>query len=320
MLFLYLLLLILGLVLLVKGADFFVDGSSKIASYLHIPSLIIGLTLVSIGTSAPELSVSITSAIKGTNSLSFGNVIGSNIFNVLGVVGISAIVIPLVIPKSVLKLDIPILVGIYLILILFGFIISPLKLELWESIIIFALFFIYTGFLIFRGKKEAKDKEDIEEEKPSKKDWFKNIAFVILGAAAIVAGGQFVVNASSYIAKKCGMDEVLIGLTIVAIGTSLPELVTSVVAAKKGENDIALGNAIGSCIFNVILILGVSSTIRSLTMEWSYLVDVIVMLGAVIICFLFSLRKQKIGRIQGLILVLLYVAYTVYIIARNYVL
>lgn len=388
--FLNIMLLVFGMILLIKGADFFVDGSSSIAKKLKVPSLIIGLTLVSIGTSAPELSVSITSALNKANALSFGNIVGSNIFNVLMVVGISAIITPLVVSKEVQRKDIPILLGIYLVLILFGFVITPLKLELWESLIIFSLFFIYTGYLIIRGIKEAKqninNEENETEEQTSNRfsfilgligigfgvltlilqiidiskksidavdilslvfsyltyfifigfmvyratnkqekktqsnlmSWLRNIFFVIVGLVGIVLGGTVVVDSASFVALKCGMDEVLVGLTIVAIGTSLPELVTSIIAAKKGENDIALGNAIGSCIFNVILILGVSSSIYPLTLTWDGLVDVIVMTGSVVVALITTLKTHKINRIEGLIMVAFYIGYTTYIIARNY--
>ncbi len=389
--FLNIILLAFGMILLIKGADFFVDGSSSIAKALKVPSLIIGLTLVSIGTSAPELSVSITSALNKANDLSFGNIVGSNIFNVLIVVGLSSIITPLVVSKEVQRKDIPILLGIYLVLIILGFIISPLKLELWESLIIFSLFFVYTGYLIIRGIKEAKQNktsEESEEQESSSKKltlilglvgigfgiltlvlqlidasnkalstfdilslvfsylayfifigmmvfkainkkekakpqsnlliWVRNLFFVVIGLVGIVLGGTIVVDSASFVAVKCGMDQVLVGLTIVAIGTSLPELVTSIIAARKGENDIALGNAIGSCIFNVILILGLSSTIYPLTFTWDGLVDVIVMTGAVVVCLITTLKTHKINRIEGLIMVAFYIGYTTYIIARNY--
>ncbi len=389
--FLNIILLAFGMILLIKGADFFVDGSSSIAKALKVPSLIIGLTLVSIGTSAPELSVSITSALNKANDLSFGNIVGSNIFNVLIVVGLSSIITPLVVSKEVQRKDIPILLSIYLVLIILGFIISPLKLELWESLIIFSLFFVYTGYLIIRGIKEAKQNktsEESEEQESSSKKltlilglvgigfgiltlvlqlidasnkalgtfdilslvfsylayfifigmmvfkainkkekakpqsnlliWVRNLFFVVVGLVGIVLGGTIVVDSASFVALKCGMDQVLVGLTIVAIGTSLPELVTSIIAARKGENDIALGNAIGSCIFNVILILGLSSTIYPLTFTWDGLVDVIVMTGAVVVCLITTLKTHKINRIEGLIMVAFYIGYTTYIIARNY--
>ena len=314
MFFLQVLLLVVGMFLLIKGADFFVDGSSKIAKALKIPSLIIGLTLVSIGTSAPELSVSLTSSIKGINDLSFGNVIGSNIFNVFVVIGSSALFTPMVVSKNIKKYDIPILLGIYALLVLCAFVISPNVIELFEGIIIFASFLGYIVFLIFRSKNE----EQVEEEQDEKKSkWYINIILVIVGLAGIIFGGDLVVDSASYIATALGMSELLVGLTIVAVGTSLPELVTSMVAAKKGENDIAVGNAIGSCVFNIILILGLTAIVNPVTVAWSSLVDVIVMIVSIVTIFIMSLKNEKIGKYAGIILIVMYCIYLTYIILRG---
>ena len=312
--FLSIILLVLGMILLIKGADFFVEGAASIAKSLKIPSLIIGLTLVSIGTSAPEFSVSLTSSIQGLNDMSFGNIIGSNIFNTLVVIGVSAIIIPLSLSKSIKYYDIPALIGIYLLLLLFAFVTSPNILEIWESIIIFSLTFIYTGFLILRSRKDIK-KEEIDEQ--PKRKWYLNIIMAIVGLAGIIFGGDLVVDNASTFAKALGMSEMLVGLTIVAVGTSLPELVTSIVAARKGENDIAIGNAIGSCIFNVILILGLCSTIAPATVDNYAIFDVLVMLASVIVLFIFGFKNNKISRWQGVIMVILYVSYLSYIIVRN---
>ena len=315
MILLDLLLLVLGMFLMIKGADFFVEGASNIAKALKIPTLIIGLTLVSIGTSAPELSVSIQSSLAGNTDLSFGNVIGSNIFNVCVVIGASALMTPLVVSKDVEKYDIPILLGVYAILVLFAFVITPLELQLWEGIIIFALFIIYTVYLIFRAKKNHTEEEDKEEKA---KPWWLNLIFVVLGLAGIIFGGDFVVDSASSIAISFGMSEMLVGLTIVAVGTSLPELVTSVVAAKKGENDIAVGNAVGSCLFNIVLILGTASIICPVGLQLVQLVDVIVMIISVVLVFIFAFKSYKVNKWQGIILIALYVGYLVYIILRNY--
>ncbi len=307
------LLLILGMALMIKGADFFVDGASNVAKALKIPSLIIGLTLVSIGTSAPELSVSITSALQGKDDMSFGNVIGSNIFNVFVVIGASALMMPLIVSKDVARKDIPILLGIYALLTLFAFVISPLKIELFEGIITFALFFIYTIYLIFRARKEPL----AEEKEKKKKAWWLNLIFIVAGLVGIILGGNFVVDSSSNIALELGMSELLVSLTIVAVGTSLPELVTSVVAAKKGENDIAVGNAIGSCLFNIVLILGISSMIYPVSLELYQLIDLIVMIIAVVLVFVFSFKDYHVQKWQGVILILLYLIYLVYIVIRK---
>lgn len=316
MLVLNILLLIVGMVLMIKGADFFVDGASNVAKALKIPTLIIGLTLVSIGTSAPELAVSVTSAFKHDSAMSLGNVIGSNIFNVFVVIGASALMIPLVVSKDVARKDIPILLGIYLLLGLFAFVIDPLVIDLFEGIVIFALFFAYTIYLILRAKGEPQPEED-EKESEKKKPWWLNLIYIIGGVAGIILGGVWVVDSAEFIAAKLGMSTNLIGLTIVAVGTSLPELVTSVVAAKKGENDIAIGNAIGSCMFNIVLILGLSSIIYPLSLEWSQLVDFIVMFISVLLIFIFSFKSYKVNKWQGIVLLICYVGYLSFIIVRN---
>ena len=316
MIILNLLLLVLGMFFMIKGADYFVEGASNIAKLLKIPSLIIGLTLVSIGTSAPELSVSIQSSLAGNTDLSFGNVIGSNIFNVFIVIGASALFTTLVVSKEVEKFDIPILLGIYALLVVFAFVVTPLQIELWEGIIIFSLFIIYTAYLIIRAKLNPSQEEEKDDEK--KKPWWLNLILVAVGLAGIIVGGNLVVNNASEIATTLGMSKMLVGLTIVAIGTSLPELVTSMVAAKKGENDIAIGNAIGSSLFNIVLILGSASMICPVGLELVQLVDVIVMIISVVLVFLFAFKSYKIKKWQGILFIAIYIVYFVYIIVRNY--
>lgn len=309
-------LLVVGMALLIKGADWFVEGASSLAKAMKIPSLVIGLTLVSIGTSMPEFSVSLTSSLQGNIDMSFGNVIGSNIFNTFVVIGVSAIIVPLVVSKQMQKYDLPILMGIYALLAVFSFLITPGTIQVWESIILFSLTIIYTIFLILRSKDVK-----IEENKNEKKrKWWFNLILVTLGIAGIIFGGKLVVNNASKLAMAMGMSEMLVGLTIVAIGTSLPELVTSIVAAKKGENDIAVGNAIGSCIFNVILILGFCSILEPYIVNVSNLntlIDVVIMLISAIVVFLFSLKSKRINRWQGIVMVLIYVAYFTYIVLRD---
>ncbi len=313
-------LLIVGMGLLIKGADWFVSGSSKISKAMKIPPLVIGLTLVSMGTSAPEASVSINSALNGLNDMSIGNVVGSNIFNTLLILGVSSLIVPLVIGRDMKKYDIPIMVGIYGVLLLFAFVITPLKLDLAESVVMLVLFVAYTAFLIVRAKKSSKNTETVEqaEKKEEKKSplWL-NILLAVLGLAGIIFGGDLVVDNAAEIAKALGMSEVLVGLTIVAVGTSLPELVTSVVASVKKENDIAIGNVIGSNIFNIIFILGLSSTISNLTIDWATLVDMLVMLGSGVIVMLIAFCCKKTTRWQGAIMILLYIGYLTFIIIRN---
>lgn len=308
-------LLAVGMGLLIKGADWFVEGASSIAKAMKIPSLVIGLTLVSIGTSMPELSVSVQSSLAGLNDMCFGNVIGSNIFNTFVVIGISAVFTPLVVSKEIKKYDLPILIGIYTLLILFAFVISSGTIVLWESIILFSSTIFYTLFLIYRSRQEIKNSKD-EEEAPKRK-WWLNVIFVIVGLAGIIFGGDLVVDNASFIAGKLGMSDLLVGLTIVAVGTSLPELVTSIVAAKKGENDIAVGNAIGSSLFNIVLILGFSSILTPQTVELSSLIDCLVMLASAVMIFIFSFKSMKVNKWQGIVMLSTYVLYLAYIILRN---
>ena len=308
-------LLVVGMALLIKGADFFVDGSSNIAKALKIPSLIIGLTLVSMGTSAPEASVSINSALSNLNDLSIGNVVGSNIFNTLFILGASALFAPLVISKEMKIYDIPIMVFLYVALILFSFVITPYKIGLLESILLLVLFVGYIIFLIYRAKKNPPVEEEDDQKK--KKPIWLSIIFAVLGLAAIIFGGDLVVDSASKIATSLGMSEALVGLTIVAVGTSLPELVTSVVATYKKELDIAIGNVIGSNIFNVIFILGLSSTISNLTVNQEQLTDMLVMLGTGLAVLIIAFTSKKLHKWQGALLFLAYVAYLTFIIIRN---
>ena len=312
-----LLFLVIGMFLLIKGADFFVDGASRVAKALKIPSLIIGLTLVSIGTSLPELSVSVTAALSGNADISYGNVIGSNIFNVFVVIGASAIFTPMIIDKAMKKYDIPILLGIYGLFAIFSFVITPKELDRVESIIFCLLFIGYLVFLVLRTKKEGVQKVEEETEEKPRKMWV-NIAFILGGLAAIVAGGEFVVTTAETLALMAGMSKLLVGLTIVAVGTSLPELVTSMVAAKKGENDIAVGNAVGSSIFNILLILGVASTIKPIGFELSTYIDVIAMAVSAIMLFIFAYKGSKVNRWQGALMIAIYAIYLTFIILRNF--
>lgn len=312
-------LLLVGMVLLVKGADWFVSGSSAIAKALKIPPLIIGLTLVSMGTSAPEASVSIQSAVKGMNDLSIGNVVGSNIFNTLLILGISSLIVPLSIGKDIKRYDIPVMVCLYGVLLLFAFVITPLKLDIFESVTMLVLFVAYTAFLIIRTKKTNNQLAvpPPENTEKKKKPLWLSIILAVVGLAGVIFGGNIVVVHASDIAKSLGMSEALVGLTIVAVGTSLPELVTSVVASIKKENDIAIGNVIGSNIFNIIFILGLSSTISNLTLDWATLTDMLVMLGSGIIVLGIALFSKKMQRWQGAVTLLLYIGYLTYIIIRN---
>ena len=314
MIILNILILVVGMFFMIKGADWFVEGASKVAKAIKIPSLIIGLTLVSIGTSCPELSVSIQSAMKGMNDMSFGNVIGSNIFNTFVVIGVSSIFVPMVVSKNMFKFDIPILIGIYLLLIVMGFIITPNRINFVEGLILFLIMIGYTVFLILRSKNEPQE----EQEEDKKRKWYINVLLIIVGLAGIIIGGNLVVDNASAIATTLGMSDLLVGLTIVAIGTSLPELVTSMVAAKKGENDIAIGNAVGSSLFNIVLILSSSAMISTMPIQMLQLFDVIVMLVSAVMLLLLSAKKKEINKKSGILFLVVYVVYFAYIIIRNY--
>ncbi|MCI8608813.1 MAG: calcium/sodium antiporter [Firmicutes bacterium] len=310
---------LLGMALLVKGADWFVKGASDIAKALKISPLVIGLTLVSMGTSAPEASVSINSAINGMSDMSVGNIVGSNIFNTLFILGISALLVPLAVSKSIRKYDIPVMVGVYGILFLFGLVKTPFTLDRLEGIMMVLLFVGYTITLIWREKREkAEQMIPAEQAKGHKRvKLWSSILIGLVGIIGVILGGDVVVEHAAKIAESLGMSQALVGLTIVAVGTSLPELVTSMVACIKKENDIAVGNVIGSNIFNVLFILGASATIDPLTLAKPMITDMWVMAGSGILMLILTRFSQKIGRWQGIAMIMMYGAYMAYIIARN---
>ncbi len=304
-------LLLVGFVFLIKGSDFFVDGASSIASLLKIPTIIVGLTIVALGTSAPEAAVSITSSIAGSNAMAVSNVIGSNLFNMLMVIGIAALISNLTMEKSVLEKDLPFLVGItvlWAIFIIIGWDITNI-----EGIILLIIMIAYIIFLVVDTKKSGGASE---VEKP-KFTLPKSIILILIGLAGIVLGGDLVVDSASAIAIALGMSETLVGLTIVAIGTSLPELVTSITAIKKGENQLVIGNVIGSNIFNILFVLGASSAISAIPLDSSMLIDVLFMLFVTILCFIFGKTQEKYDKKEGVILVLLFIGYMAFAILRN---
>ena len=303
-------LLILGFVLLVKGADFFVDGASSIAAKLKVPSLIIGLTVVSIGTSLPEAAVSISASLSGNNGISLGNVIGSNMFNLLMVVGISALILPVPTDRDILKRDMPVNIAITAILFLM---LLDGTLNRYDAIILLVMLAAYMFILIRSALKNR-----VEGDETKVLSWAKSVIFTVCGAVAIIIGGDLVVDNASAIAISLGMGDTLVGLTIVAFGTSLPELVTSVVAAKKGDSGIAMGNVVGSCIFNILFILGMAGTIQPMAAESSFLIDTGILLGITGLMLFFAATGKKTSRAEGAISVLLYAAYTAYIIMRAF--
>ena len=306
-----LILLIVGFILLIKGSDFFVDGSSNIASILKIPTLIVGLTIVAFGTSAPEAAVSITSSLSGNNALAVSNVIGSNLFNMMLIIGLCALLRELKIGRDVLNKNLPFLVVITA--ILSGFIIIGWSISRVEGIILFLLIIGYVSYLVYSAKKT---KEAQIVEKP-KMGLLRSIIYIIGGMAGIIIGADFVVDSASYIAIAFGMSETLVGLTIVAIGTSLPELVTSLTALKKEENQLIIGNVIGSNIFNILFVLGASSIISPITINPNMIVDIALMLGVTILFFIFGKTQDKYDKKEGFILVALFIAYMAFAIMRN---
>lgn len=314
--------LIVGFALLIKGADIFVGGASAVAKKLGIPPVIVGLTIVSIGTSAPELAVSIISALKGNNEIAIGNVLGSNLFNVLMVLGVTTMVLPMIIKKDKIKTDffINVFLTVLLFFLTFDSILGSANdiISRTDGLILVIICIAYMGFLVFKAKKTNMP-GPTEEEKNI--NVLGKIAAIIIGAIGIVLGGQLVVDSATNIAYSIGMSEKLVGLTIVAMGTSLPELVTSVVAAFKGEKDIALGNVLGSNIFNILLIIGVSSLITPIPVARTLIVDFIFLIAVSVFIFgliFFNKRQEKkLSRAEGAILVAIYVGYIIYIICRN---
>ncbi|MGL5718181.1 MAG: calcium/sodium antiporter [Paraclostridium sp.] len=313
-------LLLIGFVLLIKGADSFVTGASSIAKSLKIPTIIIGLTIVAFGTSAPEAAVSVTAALKGQNDIAIANVVGSNIFNLLAVIGIASIINPVRVQKTTIIKEFPFAILASLVLMILahdtrfqGY--PENSLNKADGLMLLALFSIFMYYLVEMAltSKEEMDLEQVDEKTPIG----KSILWSIIGIIGIIIGGQMVVNSATSIALKLGMSENLVGLTIVSIGTSLPELVTSIVAARRGESDIAMGNVIGSNLFNVLFVLGISSFIHPILVHPIVFIDMLIMVLITMIAFAFSITKKRIGKIEGGILTSLYILYMIFIIIRQ---
>ncbi|MBQ9160061.1 MAG: calcium/sodium antiporter [Methanobrevibacter sp.] len=304
-------LLLVGFVFLIKGSDLFVDGASSIASLLKIPTIIVGLTIVAFGTSAPEAAVSITSSLAGNNAMAVSNVIGSNMFNLLMVIGICALLGDLLMEKSTLNKDLPFLVGVTLLVAAFIFV--GWDITNIEGIILLIILIAYVAYLIHTARKS----DDANKVEKAKLSLPKSIIYIIVGLVGIVLGGDLVVNSASDIAIAIGMSETLVGLTIVAIGTSLPELVTSITALKKGENQLVIGNVIGSNIFNILFVLGASSAISAIPLNSSMLTDIIMMIAVTILCFIFGKTQDKFDKKEGAILVACFILYMAFAILRN---
>ncbi|MBO6165708.1 MAG: calcium/sodium antiporter [Eubacterium sp.] len=332
-LFLNFLLLVVGFVGLIKGADWFVDGSAEVARKLHVSSVIIGLTIVAMGTSAPELAVSTTAALKGSNEIAFSNVVGSNIFNLMVVLGVCAVIHAVPVDSIIIKRDFPFSIGAMILTFIATGLGAVLSGKLFESsaagrlgldmsenigkvtrplsISFLVIFVAYIGLLIYDAKKHPTPEDESDDMTPG-----KCLLLIVVGVALIVGGGQAVVYSSQFIARSFGMTETLIGLTVVALGTSLPELVTSIVAARKGETSLAIGNVVGSNIFNNLFILGVSSTIHPIAVNRASIFDMVVLILMSILILLFVFRKKKLGRAGGLLMLAIYAAYIVFAAIR----
>ncbi len=302
------LLLLIGFVLLIKGADFFVDGSSSLARIMKVPSVIIGLTIVALGTRAPEASLSVNAALAGSNDIAISNVIGSNLFNGLVVVGVCAFMAGFKTNPEILKRDMPLNIIVTAILCIM---LLDRHINHIEGIILLISMAVYIAVMVISA---LKNRETADECKILSLP--KSLIFIIGGLIAVIFGGTLVVDNACLIAKDFGVSENFIGLTIIAIGTSLPELVTSITATRKGDSGLALGNAIGSNLFNILFILGMSATICPLNVLSESIIDCIILLVSAVILYVFARTKKTMNRWEGIVCVFLYVGYTAYLLIR----
>lgn len=301
-------LLILGFSMLVKGADWFVDGAAGMAVKFGIPQLVVGLTIVAMGTSAPEAAVSITGAMNGAADIAVGNILGSNILNILIILGLTGFITNVAIQKSTLMLEMPFMMVITVVFAVLG--LNDGTVGFVEGIILWVLFLIYLGYLFVLAKKGNQDEEEKQEERPI----WKLILLGVIGGAIVVWGADITVDAAIKIAQAVGLSERFIGLTIVALGTSLPELVTSVTAAKKGNSDIAIGNIVGSNIFNILFVIGTSALIVPVIYEATFLVDAIVALAAGVVLWIATIRRKMLTRPWAITMLIGYAVYLAYLL------
>lgn len=292
--------------MLVKGADWFVDGASGLARKFGIPQLVIGLTIVAMGTSVPEAAVSITAALKGSADIAVGNVVGSNILNILIILGLASVIIPIAIQKSTLRVEIPFMIAITIIFVFLGR--SGVCISRAEGVFLWVLFLVYLGYLFVLAKNTREEKQTGEEKT------LKLLLYILFGAIVVVFGSNITVESATKIAKILGVGDRFIGLTIVALGTSLPELVTSVVAAKKGNADIAVGNIVGSNIFNILFVLGTSALITPVPYQAEFLVDGIFAIAAGALLWLAGFPRKRLSRYSGIIMLLCYSIYFAYLL------
>lgn len=304
-------LLAVGFALLVKGADWFVEGASQLAEKFGIPQLVIGLTIVAMGTSLPEAAVSVSAALKGSAEITIGNIVGSNIMNILLILGLTAVITPVAVQKSTVKYEIPFMIAVTVVLVALGSANDHL-LRLSDGLILWGLMLCYLGYLYAFVKKGGSLPEEMPEEKPM--PVWKMLLMIVLGGVMIVAGSDVAVDAATELARIFGMSERLIGLTIVAFGTSLPELVTSVTAAIKGKADIAVGNIVGSNIFNILFVVGTSALITPVAYAPDFLTDGIVCIAAAVLLWLCVFKNRRLGRAGGAVMLVCYIGYFVYLL------
>lgn len=297
-----LLFLAAGFVLLVKGADWFVEGAAGIADKFGIPQLVIGLTIVAMGTSAPEAAVSITAALKGSAAITIGNVVGSNILNILIILGITAVITPIAVAESTVFVEIPYMVFITLLLLFFGY--TGNEINFWEGVLLWVAFLVYLAYLFYMAKKNK-----AADEKQQDMPLWKLLVCTVVGLVLVVWGSDVTVNAASAIASILGMSERFIALTIVALGTSLPELFTSVSAARKGKADIAIGNIVGSNVFNILFVVGTTALITPVVFEPEFVSDMLIAAEAGVLLWLCVFRNKKLERFGGAVMLVCYGAY-----------
>lgn len=304
-----LVLLVVGFAMLIKGADIFVEGAAGIAAKFGIPQLVIGLTIVAMGTSAPEAAVSITAALKGTADITIGNVVGSNIMNILVILGVTAVIVSVAVQQSTVRYEIPFVVLVSVVLLVMGAMDGAIGRI--DGVILWLLFIVYLVYL-FLMAKHNKEEDEAQADAPI----WKLMLFVVLGAALIVLGADVSVDAASEIARVIGLSERFIGLTIVALGTSLPELCTSVVAARKGKADLAIGNIVGSNIFNILFVVGTTALIIPVPFNPAFIVDTVVAVGAAVLLWICVLSKKKLTRPGGAVMLLAYAGYFGYLMMK----
>ncbi len=303
-------LLVVGFAMLVKGADWFVDGAAGIADKFGIPQMVIGLTIVAMGTSAPEAAVSVTAALKGNAAITIGNVVGSNILNILIILGVTALITSVAVAKSTIKIEIPIMLAVTILLMVQGS--TGGYVTRIEGVIMWIAFIAYLTYLFIVAKNNP---QPVEEEEGKEKPIWLLLIFAVVGLVLVVWGSDVTVDAATNLAKAAGLSDHFIGLTIVALGTSLPELFTSVLAARKGNADIAIGNVVGSSIFNILFVVGTSALITPVLFESKFIVDILVSIAAGILLWICIFKSKLLKRPHGIIMVLGYAAYFVYLLS-----